>query len=76
VPDQPLGEFRPLEQSTVVRLFVPAGEPIEYELDIHPHDFKKAYDAEAPNGLVIAEDREGKRWFCAYASVHSFDTQG
>jgi len=71
-----LGEFRPPELTTIVRLFVPDGDPVEIELDIHPDDFRRAMDEEAPNGLVIAEDREGKRWYCAYRSIHSVDARG
>jgi hypothetical protein len=76
VTDAPLGEFRPPPLTTIVRLKVPDSEPIEMEIDIDTADFKKAMDEQAPNGLVIAEDREGKRWFGAYQSIHSVDAKG
>lgn len=64
------------ELKTVVRLRVPDGDPIEIELDMHPEDFTREMEAEAPNGLVVAEDREGKRWFCAYQSIDSVYARG
>jgi hypothetical protein len=69
---------RPGEQAVVVRLFVPDDDPLEVELNMDPQTFRGAMEmeAEAENGLLIAQDREGKWWFCPYRSIHSWDVLG
>lgn len=79
VGDLPYREFRrPGEQAVVVRLSVPEDDPLEVELDMDPETFRAAMKAEAKaeNGLLTAQDREGKRWFCPYRAIHSWDVLG
>lgn len=64
--ERPLGQFRPPDLRIIVRLFVPGGEPLEVPLDMDPETFRAAMEEAGPDGLVIAEDRESKRWFCPY----------